>query len=272
MEVRLLGTGAADGIPAFFAESRVCDAARQRGGKDVRTRASALVDGHLKLDFGPDTFSQIVAHGVNPRDWSAILFTHSDADHFSVKELQYALFPFTEALFASFAVFANPSICAEIVENYPEWPLELHETRSFQPFQHAEYSISPLRAYHSRGEDCQNLVIDDGESVFLYATDTGVWQEETWDYLADFRLDALCIECTNGKERSKYWGHLNIEELLQVVGRLRSTGVLKPGSRVVTTHHSHEGDMTHDELFEALAPHGIEPGYDGMVLDVSPVS
>ena len=73
MKVKLLGTGAADGIPAFFADSRVCRHAREHGGKNIRTRAAAIVDDHLKLDLGPDSFHQMVANNLDTKEWSAIL-------------------------------------------------------------------------------------------------------------------------------------------------------------------------------------------------------
>jgi hypothetical protein len=35
----------------------------------------------------------------------------------------------------------------------------------------------------------------------------------------------------------------------------------------VTTHHSATGDMTHAELEAFFSPHGIQPGFDGMILE-----
>lgn len=271
MKVRLLGTGAADGIPSFFGDSRVNRYAREHGGKDVRTRSAALIDGQLKIDLPPDTFMQLVRDGLTANDWIALLFTHSDADHFAVKELQYCLFPFVENLMSNFAVYANEELCEDIALHYPDWPLEVHSTRSFEPFQIAEYSITPIMAYHNQNEDAQNLIVDDGKVRFLYATDTGIWREKTWEFLAGQKLDGLVIECTNGRARSKYWGHLNVEECLEVVRRLREMGTLKHGAPVITTHHSHDGDMTHAELEELLAPHGMTVGYDGLEIDIQPI-
>jgi phosphoribosyl 1,2-cyclic phosphate phosphodiesterase len=269
MEIQLLGTGASDGIPAFFAESRVTDYARLHRGKDVRMRSAALIDGHLKIDFGPDTYNQIEAFDLHANEWSAILFTHADADHFSVKELQYSMFPFSDAMHSTFAIYANETICERLRYHYPEWPIEFHETVSFQPFEHAGYQITPIKANHSSGEDCHNLIIDDGHSKFLYATDTGIWPEKTWEFLSGIiGIQCLVIECTNGKNHSNYHGHLNLEECLFVVERLRTMGTLSHDCRIVTTHHSHEGDMTHAELEVALALHRIEPGFDGITLQI----
>src|SRR4051812_21857635 len=107
MNIRLLGTGGADGIPAFCSDSMVSKWAREHGGKDIRTRAAALVDGDLKIDFGPDTQAQIQRDGLDPCDWTALLITHSDEDHLAVSELQYFLYPFNEHDNVPFAIYGN---------------------------------------------------------------------------------------------------------------------------------------------------------------------
>lgn len=264
MEILLLGTGAADGIPAFFGEDRVSRMARERGGREVRSRSAALIDGHLKVDLGPETWVQCAREGVTARDWSAVIFTHSHDDHITGSELQYALYPFTADLFAPFTVFGNAAIEARLAARYPEWPIEFIRIGSFEPFPHAGYTVTPIAAHHKLDEDSLNLIFDDGERRFLYATDTGYWQEQTWEFLAGQRLDGLVIECTEGRFRTAYHGHVDLAECLKMVERLRSMGVLLEGAQVVTTHHAAAGDLTHEELVAALAPFGIVPGYDGM--------
>lgn len=264
MKIRLLGTGAAEGIPAFYSDSAVSNYARERGGKDVRTRSSALVDGHLKIDLGPDSLLQIHRDRLDARDWTAVFFTHSHDDHFAVDELQYCLYPFNESEYVGFTIFGNATVAAAVWERYPDWPFEVVETRSFEPFRHAEYTITPIRANHMDNEDGHNLIIQDAESALLYGTDTGIWSEETFEYLQKFRLDALVIECTEGFHKTDYLGHLDVEGCIAVVSRLREQGTLLPNSKVVTTHHSHNGGATHSELESALQAHGIAAGFDGM--------
>jgi phosphoribosyl 1,2-cyclic phosphate phosphodiesterase len=271
MVVRLLGTGAADGVPAYFSNSRVSNYAREHGGKDVRSRSAAIIDGQLKIDLPPDTLMQLQRDNLDARDWIALLYTHSDADHFAVEELQYSLFPFCENEFAPFTIYANETVVKGIHERFPDWPFEVYQTRSFVPFQVAEYKITPVSAYHSITEDCQNLIIEHGGVSFLYGTDTGVWRERTWEFLEGVRLDGMVIECTNGGSRSSYWGHLNVEDCIAVVKQLREMGTLKKGAPVITTHHSHDGAMIHCELERALCPHGIQPGYDGMEVEIYPL-
>jgi phosphoribosyl 1,2-cyclic phosphate phosphodiesterase len=268
MIVRLLGTGAAEGIPAFYSDSRVSRHAREHGGRDVRTRASALVDGHIKIDLPPDTLMQLQRDRLDARDWSALIFTHSHDDHFAYPELQYSVWPFNDMEYTDFTIYGNGFIVEEIEGYYPDWPMEVVLARSFEPFQHADYKITPLHANHLDDEDSHNLLIENEGRSLLYATDTGVWGEDTWSYLDGRTLDLLILECTKGFVQDDYEGHLAIEDFKKVIQRLRDQGTLTPSSRVVSTHHSHNGDATHAELEESLTPDGVIVGYDGMEIEV----
>jgi len=268
MEIRLLGTGAADGIPSFYFDNSVSDYARKHGGKEVRTRASALLDGHIKIDLPPDTLVQLQRDKLKASDWTALVFTHGHDDHFARREVQYTMFPFTDHLFLPFVIYGNDRITKGFAEAFPDWPMEVHQTFSFQRFRHLDYEITPIAARHKEDEDSQNLIFQREGKTFLYATDTGVWTHETFAFLSDYRLDALVIECTDGFNKSTYDGHLDIEACVGVVEALREAKVLRDGSRVVTTHHSARGGARHVDLEKELAKFGMEPGYDGMVFHV----
>lgn len=268
MNIRLLGTGAADGIPAFYSNSRVSRYAREHGGKDIRTRCAALVDGVLKIDLPPDTLVQMHRDRLDPLDWTALLFTHSDDDHFAVAELQYGLHPFNDMGYMGFTIYGNQAIADRIWSQYPDWPLEVVVTHSFQPFRHSDYTITPIKAMHKCEEDSHNLIIQKGDQTLLYATDTGYWEEESWEFLQDFKLDLLVIECTEGFCGTPYNGHLDIDELGQVTDRLRKDSIIGDSTHIVTTHHSHSGEATHAELEKALVSLRAEPGYDGMVVSI----
>lgn len=267
MNVRLLGTGGADGVPGLYSDSRVSQYARVHGGKDIRSRSSALVDGCLKIDLGPDTWSQLARFGLDARDWTALIFTHSDADHFAPDELMYTLYPFNDFEFAGFVVYANLFICRRILEKFPEWPVEMHTTKSFEKVRHAGYEILPVHAHHLPSEDAHNLVISDGESTMLYGTDTGVWDEPTWEALQDVKLDCLVLECSEAFASTAYDGHLDIREFDMMLDRLNKIGTVDQKTKVWTTHHSHQGEGTHEELCAHFEPRGVNVGFDGVLIE-----
>lgn len=264
MIIRLLGTGAAEGIPAFYSSSRVSEHARKHGGREVRTRCGALLDGHIKIDLPPDTLTQLNRDNLDARDWSCLLFTHSHDDHFAVQEIQYGLYPFNEMDHLSFPIMGNAEVCRRVEEMYPGWPIELVETQSFKPFKHLDYTITPIAANHKADEDGQNPIFQKDGKTLLYATDTGVWHEPTWEFLQSFKVDLLVIECTEGFRGTGYFGHLDLIGCLHVRDRLHKQGSLSDTATVVTTHHSHNGDATYAELEQALSREGIIAGYDGL--------
>lgn len=53
MKIRYLGTAAAEGWPALFCSCPICTKARAEGGRNLRTRTQAILDGELLLDFRP---------------------------------------------------------------------------------------------------------------------------------------------------------------------------------------------------------------------------
>src|SRR2546425_1124013 len=89
MEITLLGTGAAEGCPGLFCDCNICRRSRELGGKNLRSRSSALIDKTLKIDLAPDTFHHVLTHGLDLTAVEYLLFTHAHDDHFAVQELQY---------------------------------------------------------------------------------------------------------------------------------------------------------------------------------------
>ena len=68
MKIKFLGTCAAEGFPAMFCQCPVCEKAREKGGKNIRTRSQAVIDDTLLIDFPADTYMHIFhcQDGTNP--------------------------------------------------------------------------------------------------------------------------------------------------------------------------------------------------------------
>jgi phosphoribosyl 1,2-cyclic phosphate phosphodiesterase len=268
MEILLLGTGGADGIPAFYGNDRVSQYARMHRGKDIRSRSSALVDGVLKIDLGPDTHSQMIASGHSPREWNSLFVTHSDDDHLCLSEIQYGLFPFVECEKLEYTIYGNSVVCDLIRKRYPEWPIDLVELHKYRQVEDHGYKVTPVYATHKDDEECHNLLIEKAGKKFLYATDTGYYQDEVFGFLANQQIDALVIECSDGFHKTPYIGHMDVAQCVEVVGRLRESSALATDAQVITTHHAAGGNATHAELEAALNPYGILIGYDGLTIEI----
>jgi len=274
MTVQILGTAAAEGIPALGCNCEVCRTARERGGKNIRSRSGALIDNILKIDFGPDTLYHIHRERLNPTDWRFLVFTHSHHDHCAGEELQYLLPGFAPPETArNLRIFGNATVKAKVesIVAYTGLRLECTPIRAFERYTLGDYTLIPVRATHMTevpDEEVLNLIIERDGRRLLYACDTGWYPSETWEFLASIELNLLILECSFGFQASNYKGHLDFDGCLEVVQRMRKQGTLRADSRVVLTHFSHNGGALHEELEARAAPYGIQIGWDGMQLTV----
>ena len=268
MDILLPGTGAADGWPALFCTCEACRKARKLGGRNLRTRSTALIDSVLKIDLPPDTLHHVMQHSLDLSRLRALLFTHIHDDHFAPAELQYlgehfVFPPRTRRL----PIYGPADVIAALRQRFADKPhlLELHTLTAWEPTLAAGYRITPILAQHDPSVICFNYLIEDREgTTLLYASDTGWYEDTTWKFLEQTPLHGMVIECAKGPVEDGYMGHMSIPLVAAMRQRLIKAGVFQPTSPVVTTHFSHLGGLMHQELEEALAPHNIVPGYDGI--------
>ncbi len=268
MKVQLLGTSSAEGMPALFCQCALCIQARLLRGKNLRTRSSALVDDRLKLDFPPDILHQVVEQNIDLRMLSALLFTHGHDDHFSLTELQYRGPYFVpEPILQPLPVYGPEDLIARLeTELDPDrYAMRYHRLCAGVECMIGGYEVIPIHARHDVKQICFNYVIRDYHGTgLLYATDTGWYEESTWDLLEGQKLHGIVMECTKAAEDG-YPGHLSRPEVVQFRRRLVEAGALAPDAPCVVTHLCHQIGLLHHELEEELLPQGISVGYDGMV-------
>ena len=87
MDVLVVGSGSADGWPNPFCGCGSCTAERVAGR--ARGQTSALVDGRLLLDCGPQTPNQVQAAGLDLPRLRHVLVTHQHPDHCAPAFLLY---------------------------------------------------------------------------------------------------------------------------------------------------------------------------------------
>jgi phosphoribosyl 1,2-cyclic phosphate phosphodiesterase len=271
VEIKLLGTGSAQGLPGLFCRCRVCQLARVTRGKNHRTRSSALVDDTLKIDLPSDTLHHVLMHNLDLTRVEYLLFTHGHDDHFALRELQYMSWMFVEEVSqVPLNVLGPLDVVERVAQSLRvcDLPLRLQSLCLWEPVKLKGHEVTPIQAQHDPDMGCYNYLISDGYRTLLYASDTGWYDPPTWDFLMQTKLDGVVVECGNGPIEGGYKAHLCIPQVIQMREKLLEKGVLSADAPVVTTHHSHLGGMMHEELEAALNPHGIQVGYDGMVFSI----
>ncbi len=103
----------------------------------------------------------------------------------------------------------------------------------------------------------------------LYAHDTGVFPENTWEMLKEEgRYDLISLDCTGGPGMTGEWrnGHMSLKTNLEVVEQMRKEGMADDDTIIVCNHFSHNCGQVYEELVAEAAKYGILVSYDGMTL------
>ncbi len=288
MKFQYLGTGAAEGIPAMFCHCPLCEKARALGGRNVRSRAQALINDDLLLDFGPDVYWHVCRFGLDLAKVQTLLITHAHEDHYTPSELCYRKRPFSylsgdksegaDDGFPRLQVYISRGsydyACVKPLEQQEfedgSAPLDFHMVRAFEPFTAGRYTVTPLAANHAPGFEALNYIISDGERGVFYAHDTGLLPEETYAYLAEAKphLDLVSLDCTGMASGHNTGGgrHMNLERNRVTRDRLLALGVADGNTVFCCNHFSHNGKSTHEELCEIMEKEGFLVSYDGLAL------
>lgn len=250
MKVTLLGCGSSPGVPRIDGEWGACDPAEPR---NRRSRSSILVEEggvRLLVDTSPDLRRQFLDNGIT--EISSILWTHDHADQThgidDIRFLAYAArrqIPgygdaFTlERLDRKFGYCFHKSS-----DGYPP----IIEPRLIEgPFTVDGLDILPIWQQHGR---IQSLGFRFGD--FAYSNDVSTLNDDAFDALAGIRLwvvDALRYE--------PHPSHSHLAKTLDWIARV------KPERAVLTNMNS---ELDYRRL-QAELPDGVEPGYDGMILE-----
>jgi len=270
MEIVLLGTAAAEAWPAPFCRCDACQEARRRGGKSIRTRSGALIDSSVKVDFGPDTSSQMQREGRDLWAVTTLIFTHGHDDHFTPAELQYRKPMFVAGdLPATLHVYGSAEVMDALRAAYvdaEEIGAEFHAPLTpLAPVVTSDGTeILPLPATHVPGTLLLRLTRN-GKSVF-YGHDTGEIPEETVRALSGSPLDLAIFDCTYGATDHESVVHMGLAAVVRTIERLRKVGAVTDKTRLMGTHISHHSGLLHEPLEERLRPHGIDLAYDGLTI------
>jgi phosphoribosyl 1,2-cyclic phosphate phosphodiesterase len=258
--VTLLGCGSSGGVPTLGGPDGhgnwgACDPAEPA---NRRTRSSIVIEapggGRLLVDAGPDLRAQFLAAGIARID--AVLFTHAHADHImGIDELR-AINRLTGKPLPAFATAETLTVLRRRFDYafLPPTPgfyrpcLEPVPVRAGEALTVAGIALTLLRLDHAVMETLGLRV-----GGFAYCTDVVRIPSETLEALHG--LDTWIVGCF---QRQPHKVHADLATVLGWVERLRPR-------RTVLTHMSHDLDYA---TLRRMLPPGVEPGRDGLVLEI----
>ena len=277
MRILFMGTGGSEGLPALFCNCATCKNAREKRGKEIRTRMGMLVNDDLAIDFSADTYLHILNNGLDFSAVSTLLVTHSHEDHFYPYDLACRT-PSTsrDRTVDVMDVYANkevhqmfntvPWLNAEVRRN-----VQFHEIEDGAIIEKDGYKITAFKTVHmSTDEKALIYLIEKEGKMYFHICDSGEPYEEVYEYLAknNVKLDAVTMDCTFGNLTKEYGGHMNVWQNIRVRDRLKEIGAITDETKVCLTHISHFGGDTYDSLNKTALANGFILAYDGMALEI----
>ena len=257
MKLTLLGTGTSFGVPVVGCPCAVCASTDPR---DKRSRCAALIQQGgrtLLIDTPPELRLQLLAAQVTSVD--AVLYTHEHADHvagiddlrvFSDREKRevplFGSVATIESLRASHRYIFDDGITVMAGTSKPR--LSLHPLDQGAMTEVGGFEVLPLAFPHGAGE-----VFGYRLGPVAYLTDVKSVPAAARDHLRGLKLLVL-----NALWWRPHPTHLSIDEAIAVAQDLGA-------ERTLLTHLTHE--TGHAELAARL-PRGIEPGYDGLTVEI----
>lgn len=294
MRLCFLGTGAAEEVPSVWCACPNCRRLRQLGGKNRRRNACAFLAPDIIIDHPPTLTSQAWDAGVDLSAVRHVVFTHGHMDHFYPHLFRWRQGDGSEPPWGGaapqrpapvmprygelppLAVYGSAKIVQDVVAslrgNSPEaLCMTLHTVRVGEPFAVGSYRLTAVPANHPMPHDVAfNYIIEDEAGrTLLYGLDGGMPPEEAWALLEGKRLDAIVLDATTGfGGRGAASNHMALDDVRDVVDRLKAMDALKPGCRIVLSHINAHHWPPHDEAAPLVEREGLTLSYDGMWLEV----
>lgn len=261
LTLTILGCGSSGGVPRVGGDWGACDPAnpknRRRRCSLLATRTSAIGQTNVLVDTSPDLREQMLSAEVN--HLGAVWLTHDHADHtHGIDDIRPFFLmgrkpvPVYGDAYTNAVMMRRFAYCFEGASFYPAIATlhELHHGRELAAQgQGGEISATAIAVTHG---NVQAMCFKFGTAA--YVPDVNAISTEAMNELRG--LDLLIIDALRYKPHPS---HFSLEETLAVIAALR------PKRSVLTNMHI---DLDYETLRREL-PHGIEPAYDGMKLEVN---
>ena len=256
----MLGCGASVGVPSLSGGWGECDPAEPR---NRRRRCSILVEKggrRVLVDASPALREPLRGAGVRSID--ALMFTHIHADHtHGMDDLR----PLYWATRERIPAYADEPTYADLRQRFgymfeasPQSPTHHAPALIRHPIDEgvteiAGFSVAVMRQDHGNSGESLGFVFD---GRLGYSTDVHRFTEAQRVRLAAFRLDTWIVDCLREDPTS---AHASFDQALAWIARVRPR-------RAFLTHMNAQLDY---RATLARCPAGVEPGYDGLVLEIT---
>lgn len=258
MRVTVLGCGGSGGVPLINGNWGSCNPANP---KNQRRRVSVLIQDrgvNILVDTSPDLREQLLDNNIRKID--AVLYTHDHADHcHGIDELRAMSYDKSSQPIDAFGTSATLAALRQrfgyIFDQAEGGPSGLYRpvlrAREIDgPFQAAGVDVIPFEQDHGFG------AVTTGYRLGGFAYSTDLVELPTVAKAVLNGLDLWIVDCLRFEPHPT---HTHFDRTIEWISEL------KP-KRAILTHLNHM--MDYDEVARRC-PAGVEPGYDGLAVDLA---
>ena len=258
MKLTILGCGSSGGVPMATGkpggEWGQCDPSNPR---NRRRRVSILVEeGGTKVlvDASPDLREQIITFGIPRID--AVIFTHDHADHCHGLDDLRGLFRSTGV---AIDAYMDQRTLAALQRRFPYAFATSRDPESFYPALMADrlidgpFSVGPIKIVPFEQNHGAETSLGLRLGPIAYSTDVKELNEHAFEVLQG--VSVWVVDCLRDQPHAT---HSHTAQTLEWIARVKPR-------RAILTHLNHEIDY---EDLRRRCPPGVEPGYDGLTLEV----
>lgn len=257
IRVTILGCGPSGGVPLIGCDCAVCNSADPKNRRSRSSIAIASADTAILIDASPDLREQLLRAKL--RRFDAVVFTHAHADHVhGLDELRSINYLTNKVLPA----FGDEATLADIKARFGYafegakpiggfWYQPSLDPRPIDgPFRVGALTLRPFVQGHGL---YRQSTLGFRIGTFAYSTDVKDMPEESFWALEGVKV--WVVDCLSAKPNP---AHSHLDQTLAWIARV------KP-ERAILTHMNHSLEY---EALKRLLPAGVEPAYDGMVIEV----
>lgn len=253
MRITILGCGTSGGVPRIGGDWGACDPNEPR---NRRRRCSILVESKetgVLIDTAPDLREQLLDAGVNKLD--AVIWTHEHADQLhGIDDLRGFYIRTGKPLPGYAAPFTLPIMRQRFgycfaASDGTGYPAIVELAPVSGPLMLGDLHFRPFEQDHGFGARTLGLRFGDA----AYSNDVVRLSEAAFGVLRGVRLWIV-----DAMRYRPHPTHSHLEQTLAWIARV------KPERAILTNMHV---DLDYQRLRDELPP-GVEPAYDGMVIEV----
>ncbi len=276
MKITVLGSGGF-GYPLVFCDCEHCKKARVLGGKNIRKRASLLINDELIIDLTPDCLTSMSMYNKDMGKTKYLLQTHTHLDHFDINHFTSLDYKYATHRNEKLTLICS-DLCLKDIQNKVSQfdKMDLYNNDyltkinlATKTINHGEklkidrYFIKGIHCAHDEKIGAQIYLIKYNKKSLLYATDTSQITDLALQELKGEKIDCIFLDESFGTQEYTF-SHLNIKGFDEYITKLRKNNLLNNNCIIYATHLTHDGNPLHDELELILSKYGYKPAYDGL--------